>query len=93
MVLAFQILNIIFKAIEVYSWVLIVYVLISWFPQARGSKFEYYLGKISEPFLGFFRKIIPPFGGIDFSPIIAFMALNLIQRGLYAIFVRIFFGG
>ncbi|MGY3778843.1 YggT family protein [Isobaculum melis] len=90
MSLALQILLILLKAIEVYSWVLIVYVLISWFPQARGSKFEYYLGKISEPFLGFFRKLIPPFGGIDFSPIIAFFALNLIQRGLVAVFIRIF---
>jgi YggT family protein len=34
---------------------------------------------ISDAYLDIFRRIIPPFGGIDFSPIVALLLLNLLQ--------------
>ncbi len=36
-----------------------------------------FLRDVCEPFLRIFRGIIPSFGGLDFSPIIAFIALQL----------------
>ncbi|MER3588393.1 MAG: hypothetical protein C4322_09720, partial [Mastigocladus sp. ERB_26_1] len=33
---------------------------------------------ITDPYLNIFRNIIPPLGGIDFSPILAFLVLNII---------------
>lgn len=38
------------------------------------------LRSLCEPFLSLFRRIIPPMGGIDFSPVIAVLALNVIAR-------------
>ncbi len=32
-----------------------------------------------EPYLRLFRRVIPPFGGIDFSPILAIFTLQLIN--------------
>jgi YggT family protein len=36
-----------------------------------------FLRDVCEPYLRIFRGIIPSFGGLDFSPIIAFIALQL----------------
>ena len=44
-----------------------------------------FLAAICEPYLKIFRKIIPPFGMLDISPIIAFIGLNIIQRVLISL--------
>ncbi len=31
------------------------------------------------PYLGVFRRVIPSFGGIDFSPVVAILALSILQ--------------
>ena len=38
-----------------------------------------FLRDICEPFLRIFRRVIPAFGGIDFSPILAIFSLQLIN--------------
>lgn len=39
-----------------------------------------FLRDISEPFLRIFRRVLPPFGGIDLSPILAIITLEVIRR-------------
>jgi len=69
-----------------YCMVLFVYILLSWFPHERGFMADVYnvLGRICEPFLGIFRRFIPPIGGngfgIDISPIIAILVLQLVVQ-------------
>ncbi|ACQ71758.1 MAG: YggT family protein [Exiguobacterium sp.] len=71
----------------IYSWVLIGYILLSWFPNARESKFGQILSFLCEPFLAPFRRIIPPIGGmLDISPIVALFVLRMAQAGIAAIF-------
>jgi uncharacterized protein YggT (Ycf19 family) len=41
-----------------------------------------FLRDICEPFLRIFRRIIPAFGGFDFSPILAIITLQIINRVL-----------
>jgi YggT family protein len=78
---------ILMQLIRFYSIALLIYILLSWFPGARESQFGYFLSKICEPYLEPFRKIIPPIGMIDISPIVALLVLNyLIPRGIYEIF-------
>ncbi|HLL92701.1 MAG TPA: YggT family protein [Solirubrobacteraceae bacterium] len=38
-----------------------------------------FLRDICEPFLRIFRRVIPAFGGIDFSPILAIFTLQIIN--------------
>lgn len=78
----FQLYYIIARLINIYQGIMVVYILLSWLPGAYDSKFGQILARICEPYLSVFRRIIPPIGGIDFSPILAFFALNLIQRGI-----------
>ncbi|ANK60929.1 hypothetical protein BSQ39_08865 [Loigolactobacillus backii] len=62
---------------------LMIYVLMSWFPGAYQSRLGQLMGRICEPFLNIFYRIIPSIGGISFAPWAAFIVLWLVQRGLY----------
>lgn len=73
---------IIMQAFTIYTFMLIAYILLSWIPAAQDSAVGRFLATVCEPYLGFFRKFIPPIGMIDISPIVALFALNFIQRGL-----------
>lgn len=73
--------------IQIYSWALIIYILMSWFPNARESSIGQFLARICEPYLEPFRKIIPPIGMIDISPIVAFIVLNLAISGLQSVYL------
>ncbi|HLQ84184.1 MAG TPA: YggT family protein [Pseudogracilibacillus sp.] len=70
----------------IYTWAIIIYILMSWFPGARESSFGQLLAGITEPYLEIFRRIIPPLGGLDLSPIIAIFALRLALGGLIQVF-------
>lgn len=72
--------------IEFYSIALIIYILMSWFPNARGTSIGQFLAKICEPYLEQFRRFIPPLGMIDISPIVALIVLNFAKSGVYQLF-------
>lgn len=72
--------------VQIYYIGMIIYFFTSWVPSIRESKVGEFLGKIYEPFLEPFGKIIPPIGIIDISSIAAIIVLMLFQRGLVSIF-------
>ncbi|PFB26571.1 hypothetical protein COJ27_02700 [Bacillus cereus] len=80
------VLNVLITAIEIYSWALIIYILLSWFPGAKESTFGEILARICEPYLEPFRRFIPPLGMIDISPLVAIFTLKLATNGLVSIF-------
>lgn len=82
----YQLLNLLLLALTVYSWALIIYIFMSWFPGARESSFGEMLGRICEPYLEIFRRFIPPLGMIDFSPIVGILVLGLARTGLVTFF-------
>lgn len=70
------------KLVNFYEFLIIVYCLLSWFPRGRGGFIDdlsAVLESICGPFLNIFRRFIPAMGGIDFSPVIAIVVLNLIE--------------
>jgi YggT family protein len=77
------------QAIEIYSYMLLAWVIFSWFPQVTSSKFYRYLDQLIYPYAKIFRGIIPPIGGFDFSVIVAFLVLSIIQRMLASLMVGI----
>ncbi|SFA75222.1 MULTISPECIES: YggT family protein [unclassified Bacillus (in: firmicutes)] len=70
------------KVFELYYWALIIYILMSWFPSARETSIGRLFTRICEPYLEPFRKIIPPIGMIDISPIVAILVLRFASNGL-----------
>jgi YggT family protein len=72
---------------NVYFYMILIYVLMSWLPSVKNSVVGDFLGKLVEPYLQPFRRLIPPIGGIlDISPIVALFALRFVAAGLDAIF-------
>ena len=74
----------------VYRFMIFGYILMSWIPSLQHSTFGEILGKLVEPYLSIFRKIIPPIGMIDISPIIALFALHYIYLGLLIVIQNIY---
>jgi YggT family protein len=72
--------NLVNKLFYFYFLLIILRVFLTWIPNldwyAQPAKF---LRDITDPYLDFFKNFIPPFGGIDFSPIIALLVLQIIQ--------------
>jgi YggT family protein len=78
--------NFILTVQQIYTFVIIAYILLSWLPNARESFIGEILGKLVEPYLSPFRRLIPPIGGmLDISPIVAIFALQFIAAGLIAV--------
>jgi len=66
-----------------FYYLMLAYILMSWFPNARESSIGQIIGKLVDPYLAIFRRFIPPIGGmLDISPIVAFIALRFIQSGV-----------
>jgi YggT family protein len=81
----FRLVTLISQAIEIYSYIMLIWAICSWFPQLHGSKFFSMVDKLVYPYVSLFRNLIPPIGGFDFSIIVAFLALNLIQKLLFSL--------
>ena len=81
------------KSIEIYSFVLIVRILLSWFPNLDWSNpILSSVSSITDPYLNIFRGLIPPLGGLDLSAILAIIALQIME-GLLGNASRIAFNG
>ncbi len=76
-----QILAVLAQTLSIYSLVLLVRVLLSWFPNLDWSNpVLSTVSSITDPYLNAFRGLIPPVGGLDFSAIVAFIVLSLAQQ-------------
>ncbi|MRN55644.1 YggT family protein [Paenibacillus monticola] len=86
-----QINSIIEILFNIYFYMIIFYVLMSWLPNVRDNFIGELLSKLVEPYLTPFRKIIPPlFGTLDISPIVALIVLEFAANGLQSIVTYIF---
>lgn len=72
-----QIVNVFF---QIYTLVLLARILGSWFPEIFQYRIMQFVVYITDPYLNFFRRFIPPLGMIDISPIFAFICLGFIQN-------------
>tara|TARA_B100000214_G_scaffold374217_1_gene356370 strand:- start:1133 stop:1435 length:303 start_codon:yes stop_codon:yes gene_type:complete len=81
-----NIFGVIGQTLLIYSYLLILRVLLTWFPNIDWSNpILGNLSAITDPYLNLFRGIIPPIGGLDISPILAFVLLNFAQSIVGAI--------
>ncbi|MGX7202303.1 cell division protein [Enterococcus plantarum] len=71
-----------YKGVQIYSGVLIIYALLSWFPGAYDSTFGRLISRISEPYLSLFDRLNLRIGMVGFNVMIAIIVLNLAASGL-----------
>jgi YggT family protein len=65
--------------LKIFFFALIVSVILSWVAPGSHNPGAELVNQICEPALAPFRKILPNLGGLDISPILAFMVLKLID--------------
>ncbi len=70
------VVNLIF---ETLWWVILGRVLMSWFDPSGNYRISRILYDMSEPILAPARRILPSFGGVDWSPLVTMIVLNLLQ--------------
>ena len=67
---------------QLYFFALFARIILSWFPlqpDGAGAQAFSLLYRVTEPVLGAARRIIPPVGMFDFSPIVVIVALQIIS--------------
>jgi YggT family protein len=83
-----EIANYLSTLIYVYTLLILLHIVVQWLfafglrpPYSRASSAALgFLRDVCEPFLRIFRRVIPSFGAIDLSPIVAILVLGIINR-------------
>jgi YggT family protein len=86
-----QIENFVTVFISVYILLIFAYIITSWFRLPYSvwlNRIQRFLYDVCEPYLRIFRRILPPFGPLDLSPIIAIFSLYLIRIVILSILDR-----
>ncbi len=72
---------------DAYMVLLFLRVVLSWFPAWQAHNFVRFVAYYTDPYLNFFRRILPPLGGVlDISPILAFFALRILEMIILSFF-------
>lgn len=75
--------NILSIIVNVYTWIVIAAALISWVKPDPSSPVVQLLYRLTDPVYSFIRRYIKTeFNGIDFTPLIVLLALQLIDQFL-----------
>ncbi|MFO8141730.1 MAG: YggT family protein [Marinobacter sp.] len=75
--LVWAVLNILSLIVKIYFWSVIAVVVVSWIAPQSGHPAIQLVAQITEPVMRPVRSIMPSMGGLDLSPIIVFLILNV----------------
>ena len=76
------------QVLSIYTLVLLARIILSWVTMfgaripAGLSPVVRVIYDVTEPVMAFFRRFIPPVGGLDLSPIVIFLILSIARRAL-----------
>jgi YggT family protein len=87
--------------LNVLTWIIIIQVILSWLlafnvlnTSSQGVRtFAVALDRITAPLYRPIRRIMPDFGGIDFSPLVILILVQVIKRLLDGVVTQYYFGG
>ena len=72
------------KLLDMSFWIFIIAIfmqaILSWFMPQQGNPITVLLNDLTRPVLRPIRNLLPAMSGMDFSPIVALIALNFLQR-------------
>ena len=74
-----QVVGFIRTLFEIYSVIMLIRVLSSWFQVDPYNPMMRLLYQVTEPVLAPIRRILPQTGGIDFSPMVALILLQVLE--------------
>jgi len=93
MVLMNPVFALIILLLDIYKWIVIAAVIVSWLVAFNVINLHNNLVRsvvrildvLTEPVFRFVRRFIPPIGGIDLSPIVVFIGIWFIEYLIYYI--------
>lgn len=76
-----NVIFVVYNLFKIYFWLILVRCLLSFIPSIDWYKQPFEgLKDVTDLYLNLFRKIIPPIGGLDFSPVIAIIILQILEN-------------
>jgi YggT family protein len=82
LLLVWSVLGIVGLMVNIYFFALLAMIILSWVAPGSKNPALFLLFQITEPVMAPFRKALPSMGGLDFSPILVFILINVIQIAL-----------
>ena len=79
LVLMWAPLGIVNLFLSFYFFAILASIILSWVAPGNPSPAAYLLHQLTEPVMAPFRKLLPPMGGLDLSPILVFIAIQIAQ--------------
>ncbi len=74
----------IYRLFDLIMLLMLIKIFLTWLPNINWYNQPFrFLNEFTEIFFAPFRKILPPFGMLDLSPIIAFIVLRMVQVALF----------
>lgn len=71
---------------------IVVRILLSWVPGALDHPAGQAIRRLTSPILDPLRRVIPPVGGLDISPLIAILLLDVVRRVVMELLINLLFG-
>lgn len=82
LLLVWSALGVVGLLVNIYFFALLAMIILSWVAPGSNHPAIYLIHQITEPVMAPFRKALPPMGGMDFSPILLFILINVVQISL-----------
>ena len=87
--------------LSVVTWIIIIQVILSWLfafnvlnTSSNGVRaFALALERITEPLYRPIRRLLPDFGGIDFSPLVILILIQVLRKLLAGVAMSYAYGG
>lgn len=79
LVLAWAAVGVVGLLVKIYFFALIAMIVLSWVAAGSHHPGIHLLYQITEPVMAPVRGLLPPMGGLDFSPILVFVLINVVQ--------------
>jgi YggT family protein len=87
--------------LNVLFWIIIVQVILSWLlafnvlnTSSNGVRtFAVALDRVTAPLYRPIRRILPDFGGLDFSPLVILLLIEVIEKLLAGVVAQYYYGG
>ncbi len=77
--------------VGVYTLLILAYILTSWVRLPYSpllNRIQRFLYDVCDPYLRIFRRVVPPIGPLDLSPMVAVLALLLAERVVISLLDR-----
>lgn len=84
------VLQVAMLCIKIFWWAILIGIIAGWIAPGNYHPALLLVHQITEPLLAPARRLLPPMAGLDFSPIIVFLILGLLERMLPQIVLSLF---